>query len=128
MKDRKLTPPFLIQMTCGDYFKHCDVLPHGSFHRVQKDEQGILWLSDRNVDSVPSEFSVKIVDELPEIKLCPCCKNKFPKNWKFIMNHKSECGETCVRCFEKYNIVNREEYREALREELKLEIQNNDNI
>lgn len=125
MKEQNLTPPFLIQMTCGDYFKHCDILPHGSFHRVQKDENGRLQLVDKKADWVRPEFSVEIVDELPEIKICPCCKNNFPIDWKFIMNNKSECGETCIRCFERYNIINREEYRTALREELKLELSKN---
>lgn len=122
MKTRKFEPPFLIQMTSGDNNKHCDVLPHGSIHEVKKCEEGHLWLTNKVADTVPPRFAYETISEKPEVKNCPHCKNEFPKDWKFIMNYKAGEVETCIRCFEKHYIVCREEYREALRDELKLEM------
>lgn len=114
MDTKKFTPPFLIQMTSGEFNKQCDILPHGSFHMVKKDQNGHLWLANK-IDCVPPDYSIKIVEVKPETKECPSCKNEFPKDWTF-MEH------TCIRCFERKYIPNREAYRAILRAELKLEL------
>lgn len=124
---RTFTPPFLIQMTCGDFNQQCDVFPHGSFHEVKKCQEGGIWLT-KGVQSMPADYPYQIVSEKPEIKECECCHREYPKDWPFIKKNaykpkgSTEPDETCVRCFEKKNIINREEYRMAVRAELKREM------
>lgn len=118
MVNRKLSPPFLIKMTSGENNKHCDLYNHGSFHVVRTCADGYKWVDGR-VDTIPNDYSFEIVKEKPEIKVCSDCENEFELNFPFI---KSGEANLCVRCFERRNIVNREEYRKILREELKYEL------
>lgn len=127
MKDRKFTPPFLIQMSSGDKNKQCDLLPHGSFHEVKQDEEGFLWLTDR-IDSIPNDFAIKKINEKPEAKKCPSCSNEFPKDWPFAhWTENLQPFESCIRCYERKNIghkngFSRDDYRQAIREEIKKEL------
>ena len=118
MIKRKFGPPFLIQMTSGDFMKHCDVLPHGSIHSVKEDEESKILFFENESDAIPPGFSIKKLDAPIETKPCPSCKRKFPTDWRFI----SDCSvETCIRCYENKYLPNREEYRQAVRDELRLE-------
>lgn len=131
--ERKFTPPFLVQMCSGEKNEQCDKYPHGSFHEVKKDEEGRLWVT-KGIDSIPSDFKTKIIDVKPETKNCPKCSSEYPKTWPFakygvetpgqhIITESEEC---CVRCYERHNIghkpgFTRDDYRQVVREELKLE-------
>lgn len=127
MNKIKLSPPFLIQMCSGEKNQQCDILVHGSFHEVQKDENGSLWLANKT-DCIPNEYKTVIVSEKPETKQCPSCKNEFPIDWAFSeWREKNVEHVSCVRCYErKYvphsNGYSRDDYRQTLREELKKEM------
>lgn len=127
-EEREFTPPFLIQMISGEKNKHCDLRPYGSIHKVKKCKDGHMWL-DRGIDSIPSHFATKILDEMPVTKKCPSCSCDFPESWPFA-TYRTISGETkeeCSRCYERGHILNpngftRDEYRELIRKELQLEM------
>ena len=100
----------LIQITSGEHNKHCDIRPFGSIHESDGLVDGILRIG---TDNLPPKFEYKEV-EVQQTKKCTNCENGFPVNWVFIKNG-------CIRCYEKINHINRDDYREALRAELKLE-------
>lgn len=118
MVKRKLSPPFLIKMTSGEYNHHCDLYNHGSYHIVRKCAEGFKWVDGR-VDTIPQGYDFKIVEEKPETKLCPKCTNDFDLEWPFLFH---DGVDMCIRCYERYANFNREKYREALRKELKYEL------
>lgn len=120
--DKKLSSPFFVMLTSGEDKKHCDLYPHGSIHEVKKCKDGHLWLTDR-VDSLTDGFSTMILEKMPEVKTCPCCKNEFPVNWVFILDQENKV-ECCIRCFErgKMHFSDRDAYRQAIRDELKMEL------
>jgi len=114
---RKLSPPYLLQMDSCQKGKNCDLYNFGSLQVVRECEQGFKWVDGR-VDAIPNEFSTKKINEKPEIKVCHCCQNEFELEFPFI----SDSGqETCLRCFERKNIINREAYRSAILLELEYE-------
>jgi hypothetical protein len=109
----------------GENNKHCDLYPHGSIHQVRKCQKGHLWFTDK-IDSIPDYFSKIKLEKMPEYTLlCPGCNNLFPANWVFIHNQHFNVP-SCIRCFEKYNLYfsDRDKYREAVRAEILLELQN----
>ncbi len=114
---RKLSPPYLLQMNSCQEGKHCDLYNFGSFQIVRECEDGFKWVDGR-VDAIPNKFSTKKAKELADIKTCSCCQNKFETNFPFILDGSEE---TCLRCFERKNIVNRESYRLAILKELEYE-------
>ncbi len=131
MENKDFTPPFLIQMTSGQSGQHCDKFPHGSLHWACHREKDDQWRRVKQngaglerEDIIPTKFSfhTMLQDNVGEVKLCPDCANTFKENWPFL-------GGTCIRCYERKNIPNlngitRDDYREALREELLIEINN----
>ena len=122
--NRKLSSPFLIKMTSGEHNKHCDIYNHGSYHTVRECAEGYKWVDGR-VDVIPSGYNFKVVNEKPETKICPNCENEFDIEWPFI-NYDDK--EICIRCYERYNFVHRDSYREALRKELLLEMLENKDV
>lgn len=127
MNTKKLSPPFLIQMTCGDANRQCDVFPHGSFKEVSEDENGVQWVV-KNVHAIPTDYPRKRVESKGETKVCPSCNNEFPSDWPFSEWRLAGVTQTsCVRCYEKRYIIHnhgytRDDYRQTLREELKREL------
>lgn len=112
MHKRNLGELVTVKMTSGD--RHCDLHPHGSYHKIRYDEEGNRWI-DGKVLTIMSAYDI-VETEIPEdVKECQVCKNVFDSNWVFMKD------ESCIRCFEKKHIINRDEYRRALREEFKLE-------
>lgn len=127
MEKRKLSSPFLVQMSSGEVNQQCDIFAHGSFKEVQEDEQGRLWVSNGS-DSIPDGYKTKRISEKPEIKVCPSCKNEFPLDWSFSEWRIDGIAQTsCIRCYERKYIIHndgysRDDYRQTLREELKREM------
>jgi len=127
MEKRKLSSPFLVQMSSGEANQQCDIFPHGSFREVQKDDDGYLWLT-KGVKSIPVNYKTRIISEKPEVKICPSCKNEFPVDWMFSEWRINGVTQTsCVRCYERKYIIHnhgysRDDYRQTLREELKREL------
>lgn len=118
--NRTYSAPFLVQMTSGDFFEHCDVYPHGSIHEVRTCENGKVWNTKRLFHSINSEFKFVVLDAKPETKQCPRCNNEYPENWVFITDRDTK-ETTCVRCYERVSYVDQENYRNALRAEIKME-------
>lgn len=119
-KERTYSEPFLVQMVSGNYFEHCDVYPFGSIHEVRKCNEGFLWSTNRVHHAINTEFKTSVLQFKPETKTCGNCRNDFPNGWAFIRDGELN-SEVCVRCYEKRNHVNREEYREVIRQEIKLQ-------
>ncbi len=126
--ERTYSPPFLIQMVSGEKNQQCDLLPHGSFHEVKMDENNNLWLT-KGIHGIPPDYKTKVIENKPETKICDTCKVEYPKEWPFVsLRLTMTTGVTmCIRCYERKYIphnpgCNRDEYRELLREELKIEL------
>ena len=113
---RLVSDPVDVLLTSGDNNKHCDFYPVGSYHKIQFDKDGNRWKTDA-VHGITVDYPILIVDNFDEIetKECPSCKNIFKNDWPFYK-------ETCIRCYEKKYLFDRELYREALRQELLKEL------
>jgi len=118
-KERTFTPPFMVQLTSGEHNEHCDKYPHGSLRMVKQDvETKRLWMLER-IDSIPDRFKTAVVDPNMATKQCPTCKNIFPEDWPFMNIRQDNSPDTCIRCYERKYLVNRDEYRQILLDEFK---------
>lgn len=117
--DRVYSEPFDIQMNSGVYMEHCDVYPHGSIHQVKKDQNGVLWSTNRLYHSLSDSFKYNVLETKPDTKQCLLCNNYYPIDWVFVVDAAGN-EKCCIRCQER-NYTDREQYREAIRRELAIE-------
>lgn len=113
IENKTLGPPQLVRMSSGEANRQCDLYPHGSYHIARKDSNGTLWTGSCN--AIPVEYPFQLIEAKPDSLIrCGNCKNEFDDTHPFI-------GGICIRCYERFNFVNREEYRAAIRREILLE-------
>lgn len=113
-ENKILGPAQIIRMSSGEAGKQCDLYPHGSYHSVRKGSDGLSWVEGR-IDIIPTGYPFQVVENIPEdCRGCSNCKNLFNPDHPFVKG-------LCIRCYERFNFVNREEYRAAIRQEMRLE-------
>jgi len=99
----------LFQIASGESGKQCDFYPHGSLHT--------------NREKIHYFCEIKEVDSNIETKVCGgFCGLTFPIDWPFVKANQKGDNDMCVRCHGKKYIVNRDNYFEAVRAELMIEL------
>lgn len=118
MKSKKLSSPFTIQMTSGNLGDNCRWFCQGSIQTVQQEENGQLWIADREVDPIPINYPYKLVNvNIDELNHCITCSTGFPKDWPLINGH-------CTSCYAANNIFGPHNlYKDAIRKEYEIELQ-----
>ncbi len=120
---KNLSEHFTIKMTSGVTNEQCDRFPNGSYHSVQKDDEDKLWAKN-GMYPIDPNFKYEKIKEVSETiqQKCNCCDNKFDISHPFLINHKYNSEQTCIRCYERLYLDQREVYRTALRKELTAEL------
>lgn len=88
----------------------CDIFPLLSYQFVKIDMQGTRWVYRDSVDSVPPEYQTIEVEHPSQTIICPECDNGFHPRAPFMR-------DLCLRCYERLNHINRDEYKAAVKAE-----------